>query len=435
MTLNIDDLGTVWEALFGIRSKAYNIGLTLKVPVGTLDAIKMEFSDPLNQLREILKAWLKMATQQKWQAIVDMLRSRTIDEPTLASDIEANYCRGTQDTDQFRRKQQHAIEAGQRQKQDLKVQLQSTMQPSTQPHQNPPQRETTLKKLIWQDGPKAPEAMDRGSVATDGTTVYFNGRDSTSVYQYHSDSQEWSTLPNLPHLWSTLAMADSKLTGVGGYCGGATNSLFSLTEDGRDRKWLQHFPPMSIKRYFTAAICYDRSLIVAGGQDRHNIFTTVEVLNMDTRLWSTASSLPHPFSNATTSICGERLYLLGGWDHQTGPCGTHSVLTCSIFELLHSYQTLSKSTIWQSVKDAPYKGLSCASLCEQLVVVGGKDEADKATTAIFVYNASTNTWLTMEGMKFPRPWALVASLCDNTIMVVGGSGRSGRDTVEIAKVT
>ena len=95
MTLNIDNLGKVWEALYDARSKAYNIGLKLQVAVGTLDSIMKQHSDPSDQLRETLKVWLKMAAQQKWQTIVEMLRSRIISEPKLASDIEAKYCQST----------------------------------------------------------------------------------------------------------------------------------------------------------------------------------------------------------------------------------------------------------------------------------------------------------------------------------------------------
>ena len=447
MALSIDDLGLIQEELIDACVNSYNIGLQLKVPVGKLDSIKVEYSKPSDQLRETLKAWLKTATHHKWQTIVDALRTRAVGEPKLASDIEAKYCQGTpgqasglailkvtqievlqQHFEQKLQEQQRAIEAMQLQL-ELKQQLQSMKQPSAQPQPNPPQQETTLRRLIWQDCPKALETIYRGSVATDGIMVYCNDCASNKVHQYHSDTQQWSTLPNLPHIQSNLVMADRKLTSVGGYQGGATDSILSLTGEGRDRKWSQHFPPMITKRFRTAAICHGRSLIVAGGSNGPNILATVEVLNMDTRLWSITSSLPHPFSWATTSICGERLYLLGGYD-QTG--GTRSVLTCTISELLHSCQTLSQSTVWQRVANAPYKLSSCATLCGQLIVLGGRDEANKATTAVSAYDKSTNSWLAMEDMKTPRYRALAASLHDNTMLVIGGFGL---DTVEIAKLS
>ena len=95
MALNTEDLGVIYDELFDIRVKSYNLGLQLKVPVGTLDSITKQYPDHSDQLRETLKAWLKMAAQQKWQTIVEILRSRTISELKLASDIQIKYCHGT----------------------------------------------------------------------------------------------------------------------------------------------------------------------------------------------------------------------------------------------------------------------------------------------------------------------------------------------------
>ena len=199
---------------------------------------------------------------------------------------------------------------------------------------------------------------------------------------------------------------------------------------------------MPTKRYNTAAVCSGRSLIVAGGnKDYRNRLATVEVLDTDTRQWSIASSLTHPFTDATISICGERLYMLGGWD-QTGYPGTHSVLSCSIPELLHSCQpqpTLwqrmlrtapaNESTIWRQVADAAHYLSSCATLCGQLVAVGGCDEAGEDTSAISVYNETTDSWEAMGNMPTARRLALVAIL--NGKMMVVGSLVTATDVVEI----
>ena len=94
MALTIDDLGTVLNELFDIRAKWYNIGLLLNVPVGTLESIDQQHCEDSSKLRQTLMVWLKIAAQQKWQTIVEMLRSRTIGEQRLASEIEAKRCLG-----------------------------------------------------------------------------------------------------------------------------------------------------------------------------------------------------------------------------------------------------------------------------------------------------------------------------------------------------
>ena len=95
MELNVDDLYTVWDAVYDVQSKCYDIGIMLKVPVGTLGSIRAEYSKSSDQLREILTVWLKTATQRTWQTLADALKSRIVGEPKLASDIEAKYCQGT----------------------------------------------------------------------------------------------------------------------------------------------------------------------------------------------------------------------------------------------------------------------------------------------------------------------------------------------------
>ena len=301
-------------------------------------------------------------------------------------------------------------------------------------------QQKSIQDMRWQTESKAPEKMYRGSAAADSNMAYFHGNNSTTVYSYDSNTREWLRLPATPHTNSTLVVVHHVLTMVGGLIsGGATDSLLSLMGEGRDIKWLPNLPAMPTKRYWTAAVCSGRSLIIAGGNDGCNELSTVEVLDTDTRQWSIASSLTHPFSEATISICGERLYMLGGWD-QTG-YWTRSVLSCSVPELLQSCQPqplagklrtapANKSTIWRRVADAPHYYSSCATLYEQLVAVGGF-EAGEDTSAITGYNETTDSWEAMGDMPTARGWALVAIL-NGKMMVVGGFVRgTATDVVEI----
>ena len=282
--------------------------------------------------------------------------------------------------------------------------------------------------MRWQKESKAPDKIYRGTAASDSDMAYFNGYGSTRVHSYDSNTREWHRLPATPHTHFTLVVVQHILTMVGGQISrAATDSLLSLIGEERVQKWLPNLPAMPTKRYQTAVVCSGHSLIVAGGSDDRNRLATVEVLDTDTRQWFIANSLTHPFSWATISLCGETLYMLGGWD-QTG-YGTHSVLSCSIPELLQSCQPqplaeklqtapANQSRIWRCVADAPHYWPSCATFCGQLVAVGGM-EAGKNTRAITVYNERTDSWEAMEAMLTTRRWALVAIL-NGKMMVVGG---------------
>ena len=179
---------------------------------------------------------------------------------------------------------------------------------------------------------------------------------------------------------------------------------------------------MPSARLNTTAICSGHSLIVAGGYNGALILTVVEVLNTDTRQWSGATPLPFPFSSATASICGENLYMLGGYDKPEQP--TRLVLTCSISKLIESCQPHSPGvgTIWHRVVDSPFYFSSCATLCGELVLVGGFDDiANAETVDIRAYNRRTDSWQTIGLGKMPTAQyrALVVVLRDK-LMVVGG---------------
>ncbi len=157
------------------------------------------------------------------------------------------------------------------------------------PPQKADMQQKAIKNMRWQEEPKAPQKMYRGSAAADASMAFFNGRDFTTVHSYDSNAREWHQLPDTPQINCTLVVVHHILTMVGGLISGrATDSLLSLMGEGREKKWLPNLPAMPTKHYHTAAVCSSRSLIVAGGEDGSNKLATVEVLDTDARQWSIA---------------------------------------------------------------------------------------------------------------------------------------------------
>ena len=292
--------------------------------------------------------------------------------------------------------------------------------------------------LHWSKCGRAPCKMRRFSVVVDGNMAYFNPALSNDVYSYDSKKQTWSSLPQCPHILSSLAVVNGLLTAIGGGLGtNATNQLLSLTGE---RKWVEQFPPMPTKRFVSAAVCSGKSLVVAGGRGiDYSAFNTVEVMETETLQWSTASSLPFGLAFTSATICQDRIYLLG-YDTSNEP---RSVLACSMADLLQSCQprslggwlkALTLQTIWHRVANLPVRSSSCATLCGQLLAVGGCDESfQNYSTAIHQYNPATNSWEVISHMPTARNYPLVAVLPGNKLMVVGGLiDRNETDDVEIA---
>ena len=297
-------------------------------------------------------------------------------------------------------------------------------------------------KLTWREGPKAPYRMSSYyGVAVDGNSVYFKpgGRE---VYECRA-GKDWSQLPDCPFSHCPLIIVNKLLTLVGGsqqeiY----SNKLLSLTGEGSStahKRWTEEFPPMPTKRSNAAAICTGTSLIVAGGQGKGvPVMTTVEVMNTWTSQWSTAARLPEPMWAASVAMCGDRVYVLGGWDKN------RSVFVCSLSTLLHSCKSKSSTltkrrfksqhsakddgAVWKRLANVPVTWFACISLNSQLLVIGGLNSDNQPITNVHAYIPSTNTWEVVSHTLMARRQCFAAVLPDNQLMVVGGIIESGEST-------
>lgn len=84
------DLGELQNELHGISSKWYDLGVQLHIDSGELDNIKRD--NPVECLREMLKIWLKKVDPDPtWNALIDALKSRVINEQKLANQLERKY--------------------------------------------------------------------------------------------------------------------------------------------------------------------------------------------------------------------------------------------------------------------------------------------------------------------------------------------------------
>ena len=288
-------------------------------------------------------------------------------------------------------------------------------------------------KLRWREGEKTPCEMTRYCDAVvDKSTVYFKYNISNNIYAYHMLSSNWSTIPDYPYKGGfAIAVIDGVLTTVGGfgYDAKSTSKLFSLTGEGSRRKWTKKFPPMPTKRYNMAALCTGTALMVAGGYgDNDKSLEIVEVLNTETQQWHTAPNLPEPLAESSLILCGDLVYLLGKvYD------STHSVYSCLLTSLVlptgskslggRLVSTLTRSnrvSIWNRVADLPVSLSASVTLYGQLLAIGGFYSDRKPTTAVHMYQPTTNSWEVISHMTIPRNGCLAAVLPDNQLMVVGG---------------
>ena len=258
-----------------------------------------------------------------------------------------------------------------------------------------------------------------------------------SLYSCHviSGDQQWSTLPRHPYSDFSLVLINSLLTSVGG-CGRGryTNSILSLTGEGRKRQWSEVFPAMPTPRGHTVSVTTELALIVAGGISGARRLDTVEVMDIPSQQWTTAIRLPHPFSLMSATICGDQLYLAGGRNESDK--ASKSVLTCSLADLLppqslgarlHTLSLADKTGVWRQARDLPITRSTLTTLGGHLLAIGGRDDSDKSTAAVHCYDAHTDSWRVVSQMKSARSRCLAAALPEDRLLVVGG-WKTGRET-------
>ena len=312
---------------------------------------------------------------------------------------------------------------------------------SQQSNVGSPQRQaaaTTQLSLWWKEEGKAPTKMSRGSAVTHGNIAYFmNGYGKT--YSYDLASKRWGDLPQYPFQDGGLVVINDQLTAIGG-CkdnfnkDSYTNKLLTLCGNWIRKHWANVFPPMTTKRRLVTTVTARQHLIVAGGSIgplNDDSIATVEVMDIQTLVWSTAASLPHPYCKASAAVCGDSMYILGGYDYFEE---RKSVLACSLTELL---QSSSSSQAWHRVGDTPAYGSNGAVVNGELLAVGGRDVEGKAVATVYKYNSTTNSWDMISEMPTARFNCFVSVLPNNKMVVVGGNTDlvTSLSKVEVASVT
>ena len=302
-----------------------------------------------------------------------------------------------------------------------------------------------VSKVRWKYGKKAPDTMRRGSAVVDGNTVYIIPAGSLKIYSCQITSQDlqWSTLPDTKYNNPSLAVIDGILTTVGGeqYLKW-TNSLLSLNERGGRRRWSKIFPAMPTPRNQTASVTTQQTLIVTGGCAESKNLNVVEVMDIPTRQWTTASHLPHPFGGISGVICGDQLYLAGGYVGYGEP--SNSVLTCSVTDLLsppslagelRTFSLADKTGVWRHARDLPVTKSTLLTFGGNLLAIGGRDDSRRDTADIHCYNIHIDSWQVVSKMEHKRRFCLAAGTPEDCLLVVGGSGRyMDKSSVEIGRL-
>ena len=254
-----------------------------------------------------------------------------------------------------------------------------------------------------------------------GDTVYVGGgeavndRDMCTVMKLEQD--QWTKLPEYTAKWFAMTSLANRLVLVGGsdprnYK--RTNQL-AVFESG---EWTHPYPPMNIARDSSTAVSFNNHIIVAGGEDDKVRISSVEVLDVASRRWYNAQSLPNPRSELKSTLIGNTLYLMGGWDLTMRP--TKTVHHVDLNELISkALSNLDTPTLWQTLQEVPLVGSAPLSIGRSLAV-GGRDDRDNPSSLIHLYQPDTRRWVKVGDLPTARYHCTCSVLPSGEAIVAGG---------------
>ena len=217
----------------------------------------------------------------------------------------------------------------------------------------------------------------------------------------------------------------SVLTTVGGWEGSRTNKLVTL----RQSQWVEEYPPMNTARYYHAVVSTSdgghMNVIAIGGYGGGGCgwIDAVELFHTGRRSWSQLTSLPQLLANPSATICGNQLHVIGyGGDGYS--CSLQALLSCN-----QPIRSQSRTPTWTPLPRLPVTYSTAATLCGQLVIIGGKRDGSVVNS---IHQLVDGQWVNIGSMSSGRCSCLVASPSPDKMVVVGGFDASYRlDSVEV----
>lgn len=280
-------------------------------------------------------------------------------------------------------------------------------------------------QLAWGTLPRAPVIMWAGSATVISEVAYFWPDWGQIIHQFNANDKQWSTLPVHPLTNFAIVGIDNYLTTVGGLVHGRpSNKLFTMIS----KKWIERFPSMPTQRAAPAVICAPNTLIVAGGRDGRNIsLSSIEILNVASRQWSSVRSLPFAPSKLSISLHNDIIYIA---TEATASEGEKFVVLKVSLESLESHNL--SLVQWENITSLPVRNTSLVNLNGHLLAIGGKDSIGSRNKGVYKYHPSNDSWQLISHMSTARDSCLTVVLPGSKLMIVGGYEQKVRRNIEIA---
>ena len=288
-------------------------------------------------------------------------------------------------------------------------------------------------QLDWRRGPDIPFSMCGyiQSVEVEGT-VYVGGgwadrnEDRHTVVAYNPQSCNWHALPPYSAVGFAMTTINNKLVLVGGYHNPSAVDWLGVWQTNNNQ-WTCPFPPMPTSRYCPSATSYKHWLVIAGGDTGTGIIvnasSTVEVLDVHNKQWSTGPSTPAPWYSMMSTIIGDTWFLMGGSCDGTKTVDVYSASLDSLISQLTPNNL--KNAVWNKISGPKHYHSAPLNIGGTLLAAGGYNRTTSISSIIHRYVPETEEWVVAGDLPCALRTCTCIVITDRLYVFGGHDGSKG----------
>jgi len=257
-------------------------------------------------------------------------------------------------------------------------------------------------------------------------------RKTDIVEIYNIQNNRWYNASHLPQEMDHVAADEynGKIYVVGGIFGEHNNKSHKLfIYDPTVDKW-QEGKPMPTARGALTANFIDGILYAIGGlNSTDSPVSTNEAYDPTTDTWTTKTPMPTARHHAASAVVDGQLYVIGGRI-------TNTSASLPFLNLDHNEVYNARTDTWLTLEPMPSKrsGLSATSINSSIYVFGGQaplrtyDNNEK-------YDTKNDRWMSQSPMPTPRHGlAAISDITRNNIYVLGGGTKAADSVSNITEI-
>lgn len=285
-------------------------------------------------------------------------------------------------------------------------------------------------RLQWNKCCNSPVKIDSAHAVVMGDKIYVGGGVRSvscdhQVLQYHCSEDRWDSLPRCPVRYFAMTLFLGSLTVVGGRLSNSAITGKVHTFEETSNKWKKRLPLMPTARFFSSVVATSAMMVAAGGWtcDDHNC-ATVEVYSRSSNQWHIANPLPSPCAFMTSTIINNTCYFFGGVKDKLGIKDCFHASMDSLKEKVAQPMQHHES-VWMCFPHTPLICSAAASLRGSLVALGGKNDDNTMSSALYVL--LNDAWIQLINgyLPTPRGGCTAASISPDRMVVIGGWDETG----------